>query len=226
MPETSSIFNKVAQHYDLLNSLFTLGIDKYWRKSLVDEFDQPHFIIDVATGTCEVAIEAYKKFPNSLIIGLDPTKNMVDIGKKKIKDLNLFDKIKIIQGYAEYMPIRSSTFDAATIAFGIRNTVDPVKSLTEIYRVLKPRGKLGILEFSTPSNKFFSFIYLLYFRHIMPLIGSIFGSKKEYKYLSDSTAKFPQREELICMMDKCGFVDNYYKEILFGIVIIYIGNKH
>lgn len=225
MPETSSIFNKIAQHYDLLNSLFSLGIDKYWRKSLVDEFDHPLFIIDVATGTSEVAIETYKKFPHSLVIGLDPAKNMIDIGKKKIRDLNLFDKIKIIQGYAEDMPIRSSTFDAATIAFGIRNTADPVKSLTEIYRVLKPLGKLGILEFSTPSNKFFSFIYLYYFRHIMPFIGSIFGSEKEYKYLSDSTAKFPQREELICMMDKCGFVHNSYKEILFGIVTIYIGNK-
>lgn len=222
MPETSHLFDKIAGHYDLLNTVFSLGTDKYWRKELSGEVSDRSLILDIATGTAEVAITISENHSCRRIVGIDPSIKMLGIGLAKI---HKFSNIDLVQGMNEHLPFASNTFDAVTIAFGIRNTKDLELSLQEILRVLKPHGKLSILEFTTPNSPFFRPVFLLYSRYIMPLIGSLFGSRREYKYLSDSSASFPQRERFKEIMRNTGFKYTDYRELTMGISAIYNGIK-
>jgi len=225
MPETASLFDKIAKHYDPLNTLFSLGMDRLWRKRLADQTQGSELVLDIATGTAEVAIETSKKFKNALIIGIDPSWEMLSIGNHKVRSPKYGERIKLIQGMAENLPFRDGVFDSITIAFGIRNTVDPLVSLKEMQRVLKPGGKAAILEFAIPSNTLFAPLYLFYFKNVLPLIASVFGSKKEYKYLSESTSKFPQRSTFTDMMKEVGLTPIKSIELTMGIAIIYVGSK-
>lgn len=222
MPETSHLFDKIAGHYDLLNTVFSLGIDKYWRKKLSCEVRDRSLILDIATGTAEVAITISEGCSCRRIIGIDPSIKMLGIGLAKIRK---FNNINLVQGRNEHLPFASNTFDAVTIAFGIRNTRDLELSLQEILRVLKPNGKLSVLEFTTPASPFFRPVFLLYSRYVMPLVGSLFGSRREYKYLSDSSAAFPQRERFTEIMKNTGFKYTDYRELTLGISAIYSGTK-
>ena len=181
-------------------------------------------MLDIATGTGEVAIETVKKL-KATVIGIDPSAQMLGLGKIKCESLKLSDRIFLVQGFAEDLPFLGNSFDAITIAFGIRNTVNPLKSLKEMNRVLKPGGKAAILEFTIPKNVIFAPIYLFYFRKFLPFIGSFFGSKKEYKYLSDSTSNFPQREKFLELMKEARFISLHSVELMIGTVIIYTGEK-
>ena len=225
MPETTSLFNKIAKHYDSLNTFFSFGMDKIWRKQLAEQIRGSHLILDIATGTGEVAIETIKKLEDSKVIGIDPSAQMLELANQKSKSTQYSNKIMLVQGFAEYLPFGNGAFDAITIAFGIRNTVNPLQALTEMKRVLKPGGKVAILEFTTPKNKIFAPIYLFYFKKFLPFVGSIFGNKKEYKYLSDSTSEFPQREKFIEIMKEAGLNHQKSIEIMIGTVIIYTGTK-
>jgi len=225
MPETTSLFNKIAKHYDSLNTFFSFGMDKIWRKKLVGQIMGSHLILDIATGTGEVAIESVKKLKNSRVIGIDPSSQMLSFAKKKCNSSEYKNKIELVQGYAEDLPFENDMFDAITIAFGIRNTVNPLQSLKEMKRVLKSGGKAAILEFTIPRNKIFAPIYLFYFKKFLPIVGSLFGSKKEYKYLSDSTSEFPQREKFLELMKEAQFEPQESIELMIGTVIIYSGIK-
>lgn len=221
MPETTSLFNKIAKHYDSLNTFFSFGMDKLWRKKLADQIISSKLVLDIATGTGEVALETVSKLEGSQVIGLDPSIEMLGLAKRKCDP----EQITLVQGYAENLPFKENEFDAITIAFGIRNTVDPLQSLREMYRVLKPGGKAAILEFTIPKNRIFAPVYLFYFKKILPLVGSFFGSEKEYKYLSDSTSEFPQREKFLELMTQAEFNTYESIELMIGTVIIYRGIK-
>jgi len=224
MPETKPIFNRVARYYDMLNTLFSFGIDKLWRRKLAENISSSTLVLDIATGTAEVAIEiARQKVP--YVIGLDPSPHMLKLAQKKINSLRLGDRITLIQGLAEDLPFRDGIFDAVTIAFGIRNTINPLEALCEMKRVLKPGGKIGVLEFAVPQKPFFSPIYMFYIKNILPLIGSIFGRKEEYRYLADSIQRFPQRDSFSKLMNEAGFKVLQSLELTMGAVIIYIGIK-
>lgn len=225
MPETTSLFNKIAKHYDSLNTFFSFGMDKIWRKKLVGQIMGSHVILDIATGTGEVAIETARKLEGATVIGIDPSAQMLSFARKKCASPEYKNKIELIQGYAEDLPFENDRFDAITIAFGIRNTVNPLQSLKEMKRVLKSGGKVAILEFTIPRNKIFAPIYLFYFKKFLPFIGSLFGSKKEYKYLSDSTSEFPQREAFLKLMKEAQFDPQESIELMIGTVIIYTGIK-
>lgn len=225
MPETTSLFDKIAKHYDSLNTFFSFGMDKLWRKKLAEQIRGSQFVLDIATGTGEVAIETVKKL-DARVIGIDPSAQMLGIAKTKCGSLKFGDKIALVQGFAEDLPFASNSFDAITIAFGIRNTVDPLRSLNEMNRVLKPGGKVAILEFTLPKNVIFAPVYLFYFKKFLPFIGSFFGSRKEYKYLSDSTSEFPQRENFLNLMRDARFVQEKSIELMIGTVIIYTGIKN
>jgi demethylmenaquinone methyltransferase/2-methoxy-6-polyprenyl-1,4-benzoquinol methylase len=225
MPETTSLFNKIAKHYDSLNTFFSFGMDKFWRRKLVEQISGSHLILDIATGTGEVAIETVKKLDGSKVTGIDPSAEMLSVAKKKCDTVQYKDKISLVQGYAEDLPFENNMFDAITIAFGIRNTVDPLQSLKEMNRVLKNGGIVAILEFTIPKNVIFAPIYLFYFKKFLPFVGSFFGSKKEYKYLSDSTSAFPQREAFIELMKEAQFEPKESIELMIGTVIIYSGIK-
>jgi len=225
MPETKSLFNSVAKNYDILNTLFSMGIDRLWRRRLIQEIGSANSVLDIATGTAEVAIEALNSLNKAYVIGIDPSGEMLGLGRKKIESLRMNEKITLVQGAAESLPFKDDTFDGVTIAFGIRNTVDPLKSLKEMKRVLRPGGKAGILEFAVPQNRVFSPVYMFYLRNVLPFVGSLFGTKKEYKYLGDSISGFPQRESFVRLMEEAGFNVKKPIELTVGTVIIYIGVK-
>ncbi|MEQ9620251.1 MAG: bifunctional demethylmenaquinone methyltransferase/2-methoxy-6-polyprenyl-1,4-benzoquinol methylase UbiE [Deltaproteobacteria bacterium] len=223
MPDTVTLFNRVAKHYDSLNTFFSLGMDRQWRKRLAEEIRGSLYVLDIATGTGEVAIETVRKLQRAKVVGIDPSGEMLDLAKQKIESGGESEKIMLVQCKAENLPFKDNVFDAVTIAFGIRNTVDPQKSLSEMKRVLKKGGKAGIMEFAIPGNKMFAPLYLFYFKNILPIVGSIFGTGKEYKYLSESTESFPQRESFTELMKDAGLEPEKSIELMMGIVIIYIG---
>lgn len=222
MPDTAPLFDKISKHYDLLNTIFSMGIDRRWRRELSGEVSNRSSILDIATGTAEVAITISVNNNDCYIAGIDPSFGMLEIALQKTENRQ---NILLVQGNSEFLPFGNCSFDAVTIAFGIRNTNDIYISLKEIYRVLKPGGKLSILEFTTPSSWYFKPLFLFYSRHIMPLAGSLFGSRDEYKYLSDSSETFPQRDSFIRILDDSGYVSTSYRELTMGIAAIYNGFK-
>ena len=225
MPDTKALFDKISNNYDLLNTIFSAGIDKLWRKNLVRKIDPGSFVLDVATGTAEVMIEGFNISGLKKGFGIDPSIEMLKIGKSKLRNKNLQDRGVLFQGAAEGLPFKDNVFDGVTIAFGIRNTIDYSRSLKEMQRVLRNEGTIAILEFAIPRISLLTSLYLFYFKYIMPFIGSLFGSRKEYKYLSDSTSEFPQREEFKSIMENAGFSECKYEEQTFGIAVIYTGIK-
>ncbi len=224
MPDTVSLFNRVAKHYDTLNTLFSFGMDSYWRKKLSESTGASKVILDIATGTAEVAIELAKSPDRTTIVGLDPSREMLVLAKEKIRSINE-PRISLVEGVAESLPFTSRSFGAITIAFGIRNTVDPLVSLKEMNRVLEPGGSACILEFAIPTQRLFAPIYLLYFKNVLPTVGGIFGTKKEYRYLSESTSEFPQGKDFADLMSEAGFVNTEFTEFMMGAVILYVGTK-
>ena len=225
MPETVAIFDKIARNYDLLNTVLSLGIDRVWRKSLVEGIGDCRRVLDLATGTAEVVIKTAKTLPNAEITGLDPSERMLEIARSKIKQLRLGSRVSLIEGKAEHLPFDDNTFDGATMAFGIRNTVDPSAALKEIARVLKKGGRLGVLEFAVPLNNLYRPLYMFYLMHIVPIIGSLWGRKSEYSYLGESISEFPHREDFLELMKEAGFELYGYRELAIGTVINYIGQK-
>ncbi|MCH8028437.1 MAG: ubiquinone/menaquinone biosynthesis methyltransferase [Candidatus Dadabacteria bacterium] len=225
MPETEPLFTKLAGNYDRLNSICSLGIDASWRKRLAAEIGQCQRVLDVATGTAEVCIEVARKWPDAKITGIDPSSHMIRIAEEKTRKLGLEGRIDLVEGSAENLPFEDGLFDAVTIAFGIRNTVDPLLSLREMARVLRPSGSIGVLEFAVPSNSLFSPIYMFYMRNVIPLLGSIFGCRPEYRYLAESIPSFPQRTEFAELMRDAGFEPPRWFELTLGIVVLYSGVK-
>ena len=225
MPDTVNLFDKVARRYDSLNTFFSMGMDRLWRRRLAKSISGSKTVLDIATGTGEVAIETVDVLPEARVFGVDPSSEMLLLARKKIVSRGLSERISLARSRAEELPFKDGSFDAVTIAFGIRNTVDPALSLSEMRRVLRPGGKAAVLEFAIPRQKLFAPLYLFYFKNILPLVGSLFGTKSEYKYLSDSTSAFPQREKFLDLMKESGLTPEKSIEMMLGIVILYTGVK-
>ncbi|MGD9651142.1 MAG: bifunctional demethylmenaquinone methyltransferase/2-methoxy-6-polyprenyl-1,4-benzoquinol methylase UbiE [Candidatus Dadabacteria bacterium] len=225
MPDTVNLFDKVARRYDSLNTFFSMGMDRLWRRRLAKSISGSKIVLDIATGTGEVAIETVDVLPEARVFGVDPSSEMLLLARRKIVSRGLSERISLARSRAEELPFKDGSFDAVTIAFGIRNTVDPALSLSEMRRVLRPGGKAAVLEFAIPRQKLFAPLYLFYFKNILPLVGSLFGTKSEYKYLSDSTSAFPQREKFLDLMKESGLTPEKSIEMMLGIVILYTGVK-
>ncbi len=228
--QIQAMFNAVAPRYDFLNRLLSVGYDRYWRKAAVDEFE---FIgnktfLDVATGTADIALEIAERHPRpAQIIGMDFSLSMLKLGNKKISARNLRQGIKLIPGSAENIPLKDHTFDGAITAFGVRNFADAKQGLREMYRILKPNGKLVVLEFSFPKNGILQWLYRFYFEKILPLTGRIIsGHSSAYSYLPASVANFPQREAFNEILECTGFKDVSFKPLTLGIVTLYTGMKN
>ena len=222
------MFNAVAPSYDFLNRLLSAGCDTYWRKIAVDELEPiaNGFFLDVATGTADIALElALRK--QSKIIGVDFSSAMLELGNKKMTARNMQSSVKLFPGAAENLPLKSNSFDGAISAFGARNFADINNAIAEIHRVLKPKGKIVILEFSFPQNGFLQWLYRLYFEKILPLMGRwISGHKNAYSYLPDSVGAFPKGKAFASILKEVGFESVDFKELTFGITTIYTGFKH
>ena len=224
--QIQAMFNAVAPHYDFLNHLLSAGYDRRWRKLAVNEFESVanKTFLDVATGTADIALEMASRQPSPQnIIGMDFSQSMLERGNKKVFGQN----IKLIPGSAENIPLKDNIFDGVVTAFGVRNFSDSEQGLREMYRVLKPKGKIVVLEFSFPSNGLLQWLYRLYFENILSLIGRIIsGHKIAYSYLPASVANFPQGNEFKKMLEESGFENVSFKQLTFGIVTLYTGFKN
>jgi demethylmenaquinone methyltransferase/2-methoxy-6-polyprenyl-1,4-benzoquinol methylase len=226
--QVAHMFNEIAHKYDFLNRFLSAGTDISWRKKALNllKKNQPQQILDVATGTADLAIMSAKLLSPQQIIGIDISSGMLDIGKKKISKLGLQDCIQLQLGDSEALQFNDHTFDAVTVSFGVRNFQQLEKGLSEILRVLKPKGQLMILEFSRPTLPVIKQCYQLYMNFITPGVGGLFSkNKKAYQYLNDSVRQFPEGKDLVAVMEIVGYKQTLYKRLTFGICTIYIGEK-
>jgi demethylmenaquinone methyltransferase/2-methoxy-6-polyprenyl-1,4-benzoquinol methylase len=225
--QVESMFDSISGKYDLLNHLLSFGIDRGWRKKLVNitSKESPVSILDIASGTADLAI-ALRKTGAKKIIGTDISAGMLAIGLKKIEKLGVANHIRLKQADAENLPFEALSFDAVTAAFGVRNFENLEKGLAEMYRVLKPGGTLAILEFSQPENLVFRSLYFFYFKNILPLIGRMISREQNaYSYLPQSVAAFPHGNAFLEKLRQVGFGQTNQKKLTFGIASIYIAKK-
>jgi len=227
--QVSTMFNRIASSYDLLNRMTSLGIDVIWRKRAIAQLkDGEHRrILDVATGTADVAIEIRKQLPNvEHITGLDISAEMLAVGREKVSKKGWDEQITLIEGDSEAMPFEDNSFDAVTAAFGVRNFENLEKGMREIHRVLRPGGTLVVLEFSHPTAFPIKQLFNLYFKYILPTIGSVISKdKKAYRYLYESVQAFLNQEQFLAQLSQIGFKSNQCKSLTFGISSLYIGTK-
>ena len=221
------MFNKIAGKYDFLNHFLSAGIDIKWRKKTIDllKAEKPKYILDIATGTGDLAIEALNLNPDK-VIGVDIAENMLEIGRKKIQGKKLENHLELKQADACSLPFEESTFDAVTVAFGARNFEDLNRGLREMNRVLKPGGKVVILEFSNPKRFPIKQLFSFYFNGILPAIGKLISSHDSaYTYLPESVKAFPDGERFTKNLEETGFRSIKTKELTLGIASIYTGIK-
>jgi demethylmenaquinone methyltransferase/2-methoxy-6-polyprenyl-1,4-benzoquinol methylase len=226
--QVAGMFNDIAHRYDLLNKLLSGGIDVYWRKKALTQLKQlhPQKILDVATGTAEVAIMANKMLAPKQIIGVDISEGMLALGREKINKLGFSDIITLETGDSEQLRFTDNEFDAITVAFGVRNFQRLLQGLQEMHRVLKPGGKLVVLEFSKPSGWGIKQSYQLYMRYATPAVGKWFSNNRNaYEYLNESVQAFPEGDKFLQIMQEAGFSNPHLKKLSFGICTIYCGSK-
>ena len=233
MPQKEKIqqmFDGIAPDYDRLNHLMSLGVDRSWRRRALKEIVRsggPQQILDIACGTGDFSLAiARRMHPDSRITGLDLSEGMLSVMRDKVAKAGFDRQIGCEQGDSEAMRWPDGSFDVVTIAFGIRNFAHREAALREILRVLKPGGRLVILELSVPENKFLRGCYNLYFQHFVPWIGGLLsGDKAAYKYLPASVQAFPGRREWTATMLRCGYIDVRHQAYTFGLCRMYVGER-
>lgn len=226
--EVESMFDSIAWRYDFLNHFLSFNMDRLWRRRAINiiakSYKSPR-ILDVATGTGDLAIAAMRINPSG-ITGIDISAKMLELGRKKIEKLGFNNKIELIQGDSELIPLDDETFDVAMVAFGVRNFADPLQGLSEMKRVLKTGGMIMVLEFSKPQKFPVKPLYNFYFKNILPLFGQLFSKDKSaYRYLPESVMKFPDNENFLELMIKSGFSRPGQIKLTGGVASIYTAKK-
>ena len=225
--QVAGMFNNIAGKYDLLNHVLSMNIDKLWRKKVVRKLREhkPQRILDVATGTGDLAIAALRANPER-VDGIDISEGMLEVGKTKIRQRGLDKKIFLQSGDAEAIPFDDATFDAITVAFGVRNFENLDAGLKDMNRVLKPGGICVVLEFTMPSLFPFRQLYGFYFKNMLPHIGRVVSKDNSaYTYLPESVKAFPQNQQFVERMEQAGFAQNSFQSLSLGIAAIYTGFK-
>lgn len=223
--QVTDMFNRISGRYDFLNRFLSLGIDRSWRKYLVRRLSasKPKLILDVATGTADLAIAIARANPQAKVHGLDIAREMLEIGKVKTEKACISDRVILETGDAEALPYPDSTFDAATVAFGARNFEDLAKGIREMGRVLKPGGQIWVLEFSQPQG-WFRPLFLMYFRYYLPLVGRLTSRDPHaYAYLFESVQVFPEGQSFLDILRSNGFEQVEWTPLTFGTCSIYRG---
>lgn len=221
--KVKNIFDTIAFRYDFLNHLLSFGVDKYWRRKALklSKVASGTILLDVACGTGDVAIEAYRHGVRS-IVGADFSHNMLSLFAKKTDWI----KGKTIQTTAEQMPFKDNSFTNITVAFGVRNFYDIKEGFKSFHRVLKPNGRATVIEFQMPENKVFKSLYKFYFKKVLPLIGGIVSKNKSaYKYLPESVEEFDEKISLVDLLKEVGFTSVKKYKLTFGIVQVVIAEK-
>ncbi len=221
------MFDDIAGSYDFLNHLLSLNIDKKWRRKAIRTLIplHPKQILDVATGTGDLAIEALSLNPDQ-VTGVDVSAGMLEVGRMKTARMGLAHRISFVEAPCESLPFPDSSFDAAMVAFGVRNFTNPDQGLRELYRVLRPGGKLVVLEFTMPEHKAIRTLYRIYFHRILPWIGKVFSKDlAAYRYLPESVEAFPKGTGFLAMLNHAGFSASAFKPLTAGICGLYTGVK-
>ena len=226
--QVAAMFDTIAGKYDFFNRFLSAGIDVRWRKQALQYLVplQPQYMLDIATGTADVALMAQKILNPQKIVGIDISKEMLNIGIAKVAKANLNTVIDLQMGDSEAINFGDNTFDAVTVAYGVRNFENLEKGMAEIQRVLKPNGRLIVLEFSKPKQNIWSKFYNLYMGVVAPKMVSVFSKNKEaYEYLNNSVKAFPERENFVEVLKNANFKNCNFKSLSLGICCIYIADK-
>lgn len=226
--QVQAMFDAIARRYDFMNRFLSFGIDKSWRRKAIAVFkrDKPQHLLDVATGTGDMALRAAKMLHPQKITGIDLSENMLQIGRKKISNYKSATQIELLQGDSETINFGDDTFDGVMAAFGVRNFENLEQGLAEMRRVLKPGGLLVVLEFSKPKWPITKAFYTLYMGKIAPQAARLFRqNKKAYEYLNCSANAFPDREQFVRILTGAGYSDTSFKPLSLGICCIYTGRK-
>lgn len=224
--QVREMFDNIAPRYDLLNHLLSLGIDRSWRSKLVAMAAQskPKSILDVATGTGDLAIALARRCPQARVTAIDLSPEMLEVGRRKVAKRGL--SIEMLVSDAEQIPLPDNSFDTVTAAFGVRNFENPLVGLKQMCRVLKRGGEIYVLEFSTPRHGLFAALYKFYFHNLLPLVGrAISKEKRAYSYLPESVEAFACGEQFLQLLADAGFSQGSYRELMGGIATIYRGIK-
>lgn len=226
--QVADMFDSISGKYDFLNRLLSGGVDIYWRKKALSMIkDRTNYLVlDIATGTGDLAIEANKILQVDKIIGVDISEGMLNVGKEKIKKLGLTDKIELQMGDSEKLLFNDNTFDTVIVSFGVRNFENLLKGLTDMCRVLKPGGTCLVVEFSKPASFPFKQFYWFYSTKILPIIGKLVSKDSSaYSYLPESVKAFPDGKAFLDVFEQAGFKETSVKTLTFGICSIYLGKK-
>lgn len=222
--QVERMFDNISPYYDVLNRVLTLGIDTIWRKKAVSLLPQkPRLhVMDMATGTADVALEIVKQREGSTVVGIDISNDMLVKGRVKVKEKNLSDQIELVNGASESINFANDTFDAATVSFGVRNFEDTIGGLSEMKRVIKPGGKIIVLEFSRIRTFPFKQAFNLYFGRVLPWIGRVWSSDpRAYSYLYESVQAFPDGKEFGNLLETAGFENPNWQPLTLGICTVY-----
>ena len=226
--EVREMFDRIAPRYDLLNHTLSMNVDRLWRRRVVREVRRaaPRRILDVATGTGDLAIEMARRIAGVQVLGVDLSEEMLAVARRKVEQRGLDGRIVLDCGDAERLAAADGSVDVATVAFGVRNFGDLEAGLREMARVVRPGGRVGILEFSRPRNRLFRTLYEFYSYRILPRIGgAVSHDRRAYEYLPASVGEFPPPEEFLGMMARAGFRDCRARSQSFGIAQIYVGER-
>ena len=221
---SGQMFDQIARRYDLLNRIMSFGLDRNWRRALVRSMrpTEGGRLLDVATGTADVALALAKAYPSTTVTGLDPSVGMLDVGRKKVIARNNSDRVTLIEGDAQAMPFEDSHFDSACIAFGIRNVPDRTAGLREMVRVTRPGGTVVVLELGEPAG-FMAPFARFHVHHVVPRLGALLSGNAEYDYLQWSIAAFPAVDVFAGMMRDAGLADVTIRRFAFGASNLYVG---
>ena len=225
--QVARMFNSIAWRYDFLNHFLSFGIDHYWRKQAINALkkSRPQLILDVATGTGDLAITALQLNPVK-VFGVDISSDMLEIGRKKLLKKNLQHKIELLEVDSEKLIFEDNKFDALTVGFGVRNFENLEKGLTEMFRVLKPGGKLVVLEFSQPTSSVMRGLYNFYSTKVTPFLGKLISKDKAaYTYLHESVSAFPFGKDFTNILEKTGYQNTNIRPLTFGIATVYTAEK-
>ena len=221
-----AMFDQISPRYDLLNHLLSLYSDVWWRRQAVEKLGPVHRVLDVCSGTGDMAFELRRRW-GAEVVGSDFAFRMLEIGQAKARRRSLAAAVRFQQADTTRLPFRDGVFDASTVAFGIRNVVDTARGLAEMARVVRPGGKVLILEFTLPRNALLRWGYLAYFGIVLPRVGRMIARSEidAYRYLPDSVAKWPSPEDLKRQMEGVGLKDVAYELLFGGVAAIHIGTR-
>lgn len=219
------MFDRIAARYDLLNRLLSLGLDGYWRRALIRRLGPRPLerILDVATGTADVAMAIARHLPESSVVGLDPSVGMLKVGQHKLEQADLSRRVHLIDGDAQRLPFDDECFDAAVISFGIRNVPDRLLGLKEMCRVVRPGGRVVVLELSEPRDGWLSAPARFYLRRVVPWLGAKLSGSREYDYLQRSIRAFPRPDQFTAMLEEAGLEQVERLRLSFGVAQLYWG---